>query len=58
MATQLKAKEAIPESDLSKYLEARVQRFIGDNRDALGECKVTIRVFSRNLKSRHGRTIW
>ena len=59
MATQLKAKEAIPESALSKYLEARVQRFIEDNRDALGECKVTIAYFpgtwNRDMEGLYGK---
>ena len=52
MASQLEADKAIPESELSRYLEARVKRFIEGNREALGECKVTIRVFSKTEKLR------
>ena len=58
MATQLKAEEAILESDLSRYLEVRVQRFIEDNKDALGECKITVRVFSQKEEVPVGKKWW
>ena len=55
---QLKAEEAILESDLSRYLEVRVQRFIEDNKDALGECKITVRVFSQKEEVPVGKKWW
>ena len=58
MASQLEADKAIPESELSRYLEARVKRFIEGNREALGECKVTIRVFSKTEQLPGRKVTW
>ena len=54
----LKAKDVIPSSALSSYLEARVNRFINDNKDTLGECNITVRVFSKKEEYPKRRKQW